>query len=97
MRFVDGKHIVTEGPFAETDQLVAGFWMWKVKPWEEAIEWAKRCSNPMPGTEAEIEIRQGFDAEDLARSSRLSRVSRRHVCARESRHRAMPHRHCCGT
>jgi hypothetical protein len=55
---------VTDGPFAETKELIAGFWLWKVKSKEEAIEWVKRCPNPM-GEEAEIEIRQIFEAEDF--------------------------------
>ena len=53
-----------DGPFAETKELVAGFWMWKVKSLEEAIEWVKRCPNPMPG-ESEIEIRPVFEPEDF--------------------------------
>ncbi|MEC5387414.1 YciI family protein [Uliginosibacterium sp. H3] len=65
VRFANGTHIVTEGPFAETEQLIAGFWMWNLKSKEEAIEWVKRCPNPMPGTEAEIEIRQVFEADDF--------------------------------
>jgi hypothetical protein len=65
VRFAGNKRIVTDGPFAETKELVAGFWLWQVKSREEAIEWVKRCPNPMPGTEAEIEIRQVFEAEDF--------------------------------
>jgi hypothetical protein len=65
VRFKGAKRIVTDGPFAETKELVAGFWLWQVKSKEEAIEWVKRCPNPMPGTEAEIEIRQVFEAEDF--------------------------------
>ena len=65
VRFSGDKRIVTDGPFAETKELIAGFWMWQVKSKEEAIEWVKRCPNPMPGTEAEIEIRQVFEAEDF--------------------------------
>ena len=52
------------GPFAETKELVAGFWIWKVKNLQAAIEWVKKCPNPMPG-ESEIEIRQIFEAEDF--------------------------------
>lgn len=59
------RDIVTDGPFAETKELVAGFWIGKRKSKAEAIEWAKRCPNPMPGTEAEIEIRQIFEVEDF--------------------------------
>ena len=65
VRFSGERRIVTDGPFAETKELIAGFWLWQVKSKEEAIEWAKRCPNPMPGTEAEIEIRQVFEAEDF--------------------------------
>jgi hypothetical protein len=55
---------VFDGPFAETKELIAGFWLWKVGSMEEAVRWAKRCPNPMPG-ESEIEIRQVFEAEDF--------------------------------
>ncbi len=64
VRFSGTKRTVTDGPFAETKELVAGFWLWQVKSKEEAIEWVKRCPNPMPG-ESEIEIRQVFEAEDF--------------------------------
>ena len=65
VKFSGGKRIVTDGPFAEAKELIAGFWLWEVKSKEEAIEWVKRCPNPMPDTEAEIEIRQVFEAEDF--------------------------------
>jgi hypothetical protein len=55
---------VTNGPFAATGELVAGFWLWQVKDMEEAVEWVKRCPNPMPGP-SEIEIRPLFEAEDF--------------------------------
>ena len=64
VRFSGVKRSVIDGPFAETKELVAGFWIWQVKSREEAIEWVKRCPNPMPG-ESEIEIRQVFEAEDF--------------------------------
>jgi hypothetical protein len=64
VRFSGQKRTVVDGPFAETKELVAGFWIWKVKSKEEAIEWVKRCPNPMPG-DSEIEIRQLFEAEDF--------------------------------
>jgi hypothetical protein len=64
VRFSGVKRSVVDGPFAETKELVAGFWIWQVKSKEEAIEWVKRCPNPMPG-ESEIEIRQVFEAEDF--------------------------------
>jgi len=65
IRFSGAKRTVIDGPFAETKELVAGFWLWQVKSKEEAIEWVKRCPNPFPGTESEIEIRQVFEAEDF--------------------------------
>jgi hypothetical protein len=65
VRFSAGKKTVIDGPFAETKELVAGFWIWKVKSMDEAIEWVRRCPDPMPGEEAEIEIRPIFEAEDF--------------------------------
>jgi hypothetical protein len=65
VKFVGDKRIVTDGPFAETKELVAGFWIWKCNSMQEAIEWAKRCPNPMPGTEGELEIRQFYEVEDF--------------------------------
>ena len=65
VRFSGDKRTVTDGPFAETKELVAGYWIWDVKSKEEAIEWVKRCPNPMPGVDSDIEIRQIFSAEDF--------------------------------
>jgi len=65
VRFAGDRRIVTDGPFTETKELIAGFWLWQVKSKEEAIACVKRCPNPMPGTEAEIEIRQVFEAADF--------------------------------
>ena len=65
VRFAGGKRTVVDGPFAETKELVAGFWLWQCKSMQEAIEWVKRCPDPMPGEDAEIEIRQIFEAEDF--------------------------------
>ena len=64
VRFAGTKRTVIDGPFTESKELIAGFWLWKVKSKEEAIEWVKRCPNPMEG-ESEIEIRQLFEAEDF--------------------------------
>jgi len=64
VRFSGAKRTVIDGPFAETKELVAGYWLWKVKSKEEAIEWVRRCPNPTDG-EAEIEIRQVFEADDF--------------------------------
>ena len=64
VRFSGSKRTVIDGPFAETKELIAGFWLWEVKSMEEAVEWVKRCPNPMPG-ESEIEIRKVFEAADF--------------------------------
>ena len=64
VRFSGTKRTVIDGPFSETKELIAGFWLWQVNSKEEAIEWLKRCPNPHPG-ESEIEIRQVFEAEDF--------------------------------
>ena len=66
VRFKGEQRIVVDGPFAETKELIAGFWIWNVKSMDEAIAWARRCPNPMPGEqESELEIRQIFEAEDF--------------------------------
>ncbi len=65
IRFEDTKRTVIDGPFAETKELVAGFWIWRVKSMDEAIAWVRRCPAPMPGEESEIEIRPVFEAEDF--------------------------------
>ena len=65
VKFSGAKRMVTDGPFAETKELIAGFWIWKCQSMQEAIDWVKRCPNPMPGEEPEIEIRQVFEAEDF--------------------------------
>jgi hypothetical protein len=65
VKFSGNKRTVIDGPFAETKELVAGYWLWQCKSKEDAIEWVKRCPNPMPGEDSEIEIRQVFEAEDF--------------------------------
>jgi hypothetical protein len=65
IKFAGGQTSVVDGPFAETKELVAGFWIWKVKSMEEAVSWARRCPDPMPGEDAELEIRPVFEAEDF--------------------------------
>jgi hypothetical protein len=84
VRFSGSQRTVINGPFSETEELVAGFWLWQVKSRDEAIEWLKRCPNPMPG-DAEIELRQVFEAEDFgaaltpelrAQEERLRRASK---------------------
>jgi hypothetical protein len=64
VRFSGSKRTVTDGPFPETKELIAGFWIWKVNSMEEAVEWVKRCPNPM-NTESDVEIRPLFEAEDF--------------------------------
>jgi hypothetical protein len=64
VRFSGDRRSVVDGPFAETKELVAGFWLWQVHSMDEAIEWVRRCPNPMPG-DSEIEIRPVFEAEDF--------------------------------
>ena len=64
IHFNGPKRTVIDGPFSETKELIAGFWLWQCKSLGEAIEWAKRCPNPMPG-ESDLEIRQVFEAEDF--------------------------------
>jgi hypothetical protein len=65
VRFSGSKRTVIDGPFSETKELIAGFWLIQAKSMEEAVEWVKRAPNPMPGTESEIEIRQVFEADDF--------------------------------
>jgi hypothetical protein len=65
VRFAGGKRTVIDGPFSQTNELVAGFWLWQCRSMEEAIGWVKRCPDPMPGEDSEIEIRQIYEAEDF--------------------------------
>jgi hypothetical protein len=65
VRFSGNKRTVIDGPFSETKELIAGFWLFQTKSLQEAIEWVKRCPNPSPGRDSEIEIRQVFEAEDF--------------------------------
>ena len=65
VRFSGSTRTVIDGPFAKTKELIAGYWLWQCKSKQEAIEWVKRCPNPMPGEDSEIEIRQVFEAEDF--------------------------------
>jgi hypothetical protein len=64
VKFSGNTRTVIDGPFAETKELIAGYWLWSCRSKEEAVEWVKRCPNPMPG-ESEIEIRQVFEADDF--------------------------------
>lgn len=65
VRFVGAERTVVDGPFAESKELIAGFWLWQVKSMDEAVEWAKGCPHPMPGEEGELEIRPVFEADDF--------------------------------
>ena len=65
VRFAGGKKTVIDGPFAETKELIAGYWIWQVKSMDEAVEWVRRCPDPMPDQESVIEIRPVFEAEDF--------------------------------
>lgn len=67
VRFSSGKKTVIDGPFAETKELVAGYWIWQVRSIDEALEWVRRCPDPMPGEDSEIEIRPIFEPEDFAK------------------------------
>src|SRR5262249_11208817 len=65
VRFSGSNQTVIDGPFPETKELIAGFWLWKVNSMEEALDWVKKCPNPSPGVEGELEIRQIFEADDF--------------------------------
>ena len=65
IKLAGGKQTLSDGPFAETKELIAGFWIWKVKSLEEAVAWTRRCPDPMPGEDAELELRPIFEAEDF--------------------------------
>jgi hypothetical protein len=83
------KRTVIDGPFSETKELVAGFWLWQVKDMDEALAWARRCPDPMPGEDATLEIRPVFDAADFAESDPTGKLReqeaelRKQVAARQ--------------
>jgi hypothetical protein len=66
VQFVGDERIVMDGPFTETKELIAGYWVWQVKTMDEAIEWVRRCPHPMPGEDTSIEIRPLYEFEDFA-------------------------------
>jgi hypothetical protein len=80
VRFSGSQRTVIDGPFAETKELVAGFWLWQVKSMEEAVEWVRRCPNPMEG-ESEIEIRPVFEADDFGAEFTPELRARKSACA----------------
>jgi hypothetical protein len=65
IKFTGSTRTVVDGPFAESKELIAGYWVWQVRSMEEAVEWARRCPDPMPAEEGELEIRPIFEAEDF--------------------------------
>jgi hypothetical protein len=67
IKFSAGRRTVVDGPFAETTDLIAGYWVWQVRSMDEAIVWARRCPDPMPGEDAELEIRPIFEADDFGK------------------------------
>jgi hypothetical protein len=67
VRLSGGKKTVIDGPFAETKELVAGFWLWQVRSMDEALEWVRRCPDPMPGEEGVLEIRPLYEADDFGK------------------------------
>ena len=67
IKFSGRQRSVHDGPFTETKELIAGYWVWQVRSMDEAVEWARRCPDPMPGEEAELEIRPLFEAEDFGK------------------------------
>ena len=95
VKFSDGAApSVVDGPFAETKELVAGYWIWNVKSLDEAVEWAKRCPNPMPGEEGVLEIRPCYameDFSDIAPKAEFEREARlRKQVARQKKAKAKP-------
>ena len=68
VRFSRGKRTVVDGPFTESKELIAGYWIWQVKSMEEAVDWVRRCPDPMPGEDSEIEIRPLYEAEDFGQA-----------------------------
>ena len=92
----NGPTVVIDGPFAETKELVAGYWIWNVKSLDEAVEWAKRCPNPMPGEEGVLEIRPCYSMEDIGElvpKAEFKREARlRKQVARQQKAKASPKR-----
>ena len=67
IKFTGAKRTIVDGPSTETKELIAGYWVWQVRSMDEAVEWARRCPDPMPGEDAELEIRPVFDADDFGK------------------------------
>jgi hypothetical protein len=75
VHFAGTDRTVSDGPFAETKELLAGFWIWQVKSMDEAVEWVRRCPDPMPGEESEIEIRKIYELEEFQPEARAKSLS----------------------
>ena len=88
VRFSGGKKTVVDGPFTETKELIAGFWLWQVKSMDEAVEWLRRCPDPMPGEEATRDAARSSRRRTSATSSRPSCARRKSGCARRSERKA---------
>lgn len=67
IKFSGSKRTVVDGPFSETKELIAGYWIWQVRSMEEAVEWARRCPHPMPGEDGELEIRPFYESDDFGK------------------------------
>ena len=76
IQYAGNKRAVIDGPFTETKELIAGFWVWQVRSMEEAVEWARRCPAPMPGEESELELRPVFELEDFGEAATSEIVER---------------------
>jgi hypothetical protein len=84
VKFSGSKRTVVDGPFSETKELVAGFWIWQVKSMDEAVEWVRRCPDPMPGEECELEIRPVFEAADFAENDPSGKHREREAALRKA-------------
>src|SRR5262249_39002731 len=87
VRFAGGKKSVVDGPFSETKELVAGYWIWQVKSMDEALAWVRRCPDPVPGEEGELEVRPVFEPEDFgAQLTPELRAQEERIRAEAARH-----------
>jgi PhnB protein len=91
VRFSGSSRVVTDGPFAETKELVAGYWLWTVESIEEAVSWVKRCPNPMP-SESEIEIRPLYEPDDFAVADPTGEIREQEDALRKTIERQQPKR-----
>jgi hypothetical protein len=87
LHFSKGKKVVHKGPFKATRELVAGFWLWNVRSMDEALEWAKRCPDPMPGEEGELELRAVYEAEEFGKAMTPELLDQEHALRAEMERR----------